>query len=97
MLAMMMAWPIVRAPLPIEVPKLHIAPGFRSQAIRKGRGKCTGLGTALIDVGSPVGHIIGANAKSKSIGEHCGACKDYRQLCGHLHCHHGLFRYILMH
>ena len=45
--------------------------------------------------GSPVGHIIGPNAKGKSISEHCGASKDYGQLCGHLHHHHELSRYIL--
>ena len=60
------------------------------------RGKTcysTGPATAPMYTGLPVGHIIGANAKGKSIGEHSGAPKDHGQLCGHLRWHHVLFRY----
>ena len=45
--------------------------------------------------GLPVGHIVGADAEGKSIGEHCGASKGCGQLCGHLHHHHELSRYTL--
>lgn len=95
MLAMMIACPMVRAPLPIEVPKLHNMPVLMLQVLEGKVYNSEDTGTALMHTVLPVGHIIGADAEGKSIGEHCGASKDYGQLCGHLHHHHELFRYVL--
>ena len=78
-----------RGPKAAQHARLHAASG-EGKVYNSGDS-----GTALMNTALPVGHIIGADAEGKSIGEHCGASKDYGQLCGHLHNHHELSRYTL--
>ena len=87
-LAMIIACPMDKAPLPIDVPKLH----HRSRMMTL-HTVCAyivewGNGMRKIDKGgvmAPVGNIVGTDAKCKAIRKHSGAAKDPGQLCGHLH------------
>lgn len=79
MLAIMMAWPIDRAPLPIEVPKLHIAAALREQSVEE--HYINARGPLFPDMRcrrrvTPIGHIVGTDTEREAICQGGGAAKD---------------------